>query len=287
MVISFSVPRVREYLMTNGFVYTYRKRERKRLGKTWMNSGRGKKKIADVIIKEVRRVNNEYLIEQIREYSAHSGFDSVEQWKRVILNLNKNQLGGHGWLYKVTLQNISGNETILDEIRFFIREAPYGFLSNFERTPFKVDGKTYPTNEHYYQCQKTENEAVSEWIRSAPHARLAMVIGRQLEHNKYLKDKYMKPDWAHQKQAVMLNGLRHKFFGVLAEQLLSTGNAILHEDNPEDFYWGIADGSGESWLGKLLMQVRGELDSLIKDPLSQELIKKAMEESHNSSRKET
>ena len=124
------------------------------------------------------------------------------------------------------------------------------------------------------------------YIRNAPNATVAMVLGRQLEHNKYLQ-KHMIEDWGSKKKEVMLKGLRHKFFGPLAEKLLSTGNAVLHEDNPEDPYWGIGDGTGESWLGKLLMQVRDEIHSLINDPLSQELIKKGAEECHDPSEKGT
>jgi len=153
-----------------------------------------------------------------------------------------------------------------EEIRFFIREEPYGFLSNFERTPIKIMVRwgtvTYPTNEHYYQAQKANCLEVHDWIGFAPHARLAMVIGRQLEHNKYLNRKYMNPDWADKKLGVMLQGLRAKFEDEkLRQMLLDTGDAILHEDNPEDFFWAIADGTGESVLGKLLMYVRDEISS--------------------------
>ena len=152
----------------------------------------------------------------------------------------------------------------MKEIRFFIREEPYGFLSNFDRTPFVAWSDwgchLFPTNEHHYQAQKANCEDVHIWIQQAPHARLAMVIGRELEHNKYLKDKYMKKDWDKKKLDVMLNGLRAKFANIyLKNMLLETGDAILHEDNPEDPFWGIGDGSGESWLGKLLMQVREEI----------------------------
>ena len=152
----------------------------------------------------------------------------------------------------------------MKEIRFFIREEPYGFLSNFDRTPFVAwDSWGYylwPTNEHYYQAQKANCEDVHNWIQQAPHAVLAMVMGRELEHNKYLKDKYMKKDWDKQKLDVMFKGLRAKFNNVyLKKMLLETGDAVLHEDNPEDSFWGIGDGSGESWLGKLLMQVRDEI----------------------------
>lgn len=149
-------------------------------------------------------------------------------------------------------------------INFFIREEPFGFLSNFERTPIKIMVRwgtvTYPTNEHYYQAQKANNEEVHDWIAWAPHARLAMVSGRQLEHNKYLKDKFMVSDWENKKVDVMLEGLRVKFTNPkLRKMLLDTGDAILHEDNPEDFYWGIGDGTGKSVLGKLLMKVRQEV----------------------------
>ena len=152
----------------------------------------------------------------------------------------------------------------MSEIRFFIREEPYGWLSNYERTQFVVDGKTYPTNEHYYQAQKANHPAIHDYIRNAPHARIAMVLGRQLERNKYLK-KFMVEDWELKKHNVMLKGLRHKFQDPdLKKLLLSTGGSILHEDNPDDFYWAIADGTGESWLGKLLMQVRDELHTTLR-----------------------
>ena len=151
-----------------------------------------------------------------------------------------------------------------EEIRFFIREKPYGFLSNFERTPIKIMVRwgtvTYPTNEHYYQAQKANCEEVHDWIAWAPHARLAMVAGRQLEHNKYLKNKYMVHGWEKKKIEVMINGLRAKFSdSSFRKKLLDTGDAVLHENNPEDFYWGIADGTGKSMLGKCLMQVRDEI----------------------------
>ena len=144
-------------------------------------------------------------------------------------------------------------------ILFFIREEPYGWLSNFERTPFDVDGILYHTNEHYYQSQKANNHIMNLYIREAPNATVAMVLGRQLEHNKYLQ-KHMIEDWGSKKKDVMLKGLRSKFQNSrLRRLLLDTGDAVLHENNPEDFYWGLADGTGESWLGKLLMQVRDEL----------------------------
>lgn len=155
-----------------------------------------------------------------------------------------------------------------DEICFYIREEPYGFLSNFERARQVVDGLSYPTNEHYYQAMKSADPDIREWIRRAPTAWHAMKAGRAL------KERDITLGWSNStrpvKLDVMLKGLRAKFSQNphLKEQLLATGDAILHESPKggfKDSFWGNTpkdDGSpGESWLGRLLMQVREELRS--------------------------
>ncbi len=138
------------------------------------------------------------------------------------------------------------------EILFYIREEPYGWLSNFERTPFEVDGKIYPTNEHYYQSQKAIDSEVRAWIRNAPNPYLAMKAGRSLRRQEF------RTDWDSVKAFYMLRGLRAKFVlnPELLKKLLATGNATLHEDSPTDMFWGI---KGKDMLGKLLMKVRAEL----------------------------
>ena len=32
----------------------------------------------------------------------------------------------------------------------------YGFMSNYQESPFTIDEKEYATNEHYFQSQKFE-----------------------------------------------------------------------------------------------------------------------------------
>ena len=154
----------------------------------------------------------------------------------------------------------------MKEILFYIREEPYGWLSNFERTPFEVDGKVYPTNEHYYQSEKANTPELQEYIRNAPNATIAMGLGRMLEMPIY--DKYLRDDWfedneeGHPKKLdVMLKGLRHKFKNPrLQQMLIDTGHAIIHEHTKDDFFWGDGgNGEGDTWLGKLLMQVRDEI----------------------------
>jgi predicted NAD-dependent protein-ADP-ribosyltransferase YbiA (DUF1768 family) len=60
----------------------------------------------------------------------------------------------------------------------------------------------------------------------------------------------------------MLRCVRYKFeqHAELGEKLLGTGDAYLEEGNTwHDEVWGVYAGRGTNWLGKILMEVRGEL----------------------------
>lgn len=140
-----------------------------------------------------------------------------------------------------------------NEIRFYIREEPYGFLSNFWKMQMTVGKLVYPTNEHYYQSQKANTERMAEWIRKAPTAYQAMIAGRNLKPNQ------IRPEWNGIKTDIMLNGLRVKFSNENLRIMLNwTGNAILIEDSPTDTYWGGKLEGSKNMLGKLLMKVRNE-----------------------------
>lgn len=41
-----------------------------------------------------------------------------------------------------------------EPVCFYRPQHKNGFLSNFFPSPFKINGKTYPTNEHYFQSLK-------------------------------------------------------------------------------------------------------------------------------------
>jgi ribA/ribD-fused uncharacterized protein len=141
-------------------------------------------------------------------------------------------------------------------IMFYIREDPYGFLSNFWRARQCVNGYIYPTNEHYYQSMKAISPAMCDWIRKAPTARAAMNAGRHLKHDE------IKNNWENEKTNIMLDGIRAKFSGKynfkLRQDLLDTGNALLIENSPTDMFWGGAIPNSKNMLGILLMRVRSE-----------------------------
>jgi ribA/ribD-fused uncharacterized protein len=136
-------------------------------------------------------------------------------------------------------------------------------FSNFFPAAIHLDGKDWPTTEHYFQAQKfTSSEALQEKVRgkASPHA--AADEGRNRRHP-------LREDWEQVKDEVMYKALAAKFsqHKELGDVLLSTGDRKLVEHTRNDSYWGDGgDGSGRNMLGKLLMRGRQELgQSLAKD----------------------
>lgn len=126
-------------------------------------------------------------------------------------------------------------------------------LSNFHVSETVIDGKTYQTLEHWFQCMKTVDVTAREDIRLAATPGQAKRLGRKCA---------LRGDWEAVKISVMRKGLLHKFdigtsFG---SYLLQTGDAFLIEGNTwGDRFWGQVNGEGQNWLGHLLMARRAEL----------------------------
>jgi diaminohydroxyphosphoribosylaminopyrimidine deaminase/5-amino-6-(5-phosphoribosylamino)uracil reductase len=146
----------------------------------------------------------------------------------------------------------------------------------------------YASVEHFYQSQKfagvdhADAAALVESISAALSPEEAAQLGRRAERE---QPELVRPDWANAKRSVMLAALRAKFSSHAGPRamLLSTagarsssssssvldgawgglggeGGAVLVESSPHDRYWGQGyDGSGQNYLGLLLMQVRQEL----------------------------
>lgn len=142
-------------------------------------------------------------------------------------------------------------------IYFYVPGERYGAFSNFSRHGVELDGAWWPTVEHFFQAQKFEDPAYREKIRSVALPRDAKNLGRT-------RDRPLRADWDAVRDDVMLRAVRRKFetHPKIRALLLETGEEEIIENAPGDFYWGAgADGSGQNKLGKILMQVRGELRS--------------------------
>ncbi|HYL98396.1 MAG TPA: NADAR family protein [Blastocatellia bacterium] len=140
-------------------------------------------------------------------------------------------------------------------IEFYRAADQYGEFSNFAPYPIYLDGKHWPTSEPYFQAQKFAGTEHEEAVRNAKSPMIAARIGRD-------RARGLRSDWEQVKDSVMLRAVRTKFdqHPRLASLLLSTGEAPICEHTSRDSYWGDGgDGTGRNTLGKILMQVRGEL----------------------------
>jgi hypothetical protein len=152
--------------------------------------------------------------------------------------------------------NQGAQVTVDGPIRFFSKlDNEYRGFSNFAPSPVTIDGKRYPTVEHYFQASRFPSDiGWQEAIRVAPTPAKAKQLGSQTDHP-------VRPDWDTQKESIMLAGLRAKFQqnSGLLEQLKGTGKRPLIEAST-DAYWGEGrTGKGKNRMGKLLEQVREEL----------------------------
>jgi len=139
------------------------------------------------------------------------------------------------------------------EIRFHIKTAENGYLSNFAPYAIELDGHHWPTVEHYYQAKKFPHDPT--WAPSVLTCRRPYDIWRLARQLAPL----LRADWDEVKEDVMRIALRAKFtqHEELRKRLLATGEALLIEDAPNDPYWGCgADGQGKNRLGCLLMETR-------------------------------
>ena len=119
-------------------------------------------------------------------------------------------------------------------------------------------GKQWQTVEHYYQAHKfqgTKFEYLMPQIQQASTPELAAKIGRDSNHQP-------RPDWDLCKCEIMYRAIWQKFSHHLNIQqiLLDTLDAEIVEDSPVDSFWGCgSDRTGANHLGRILMQVRAEL----------------------------
>ena len=140
-------------------------------------------------------------------------------------------------------------------ISFYVVSDEYGFLCNFSAHGFILDDVYWPTVEHYFQAQKFAGSEYAERIQAARTPKEAKQLGRT-------RRIALRADWEDVKVDVMRDAVRAKFKShpKLAAALMETGSEEIVENAPSDFFWGCGKtGTGENWLGRILMEVRSEL----------------------------
>lgn len=138
-----------------------------------------------------------------------------------------------------------------DVIDSFTIASGYAYLSNFHPSTIYVNGKSYPTVEHAYQAHKALDESSHELIRKSKTPAEAKKLGRAVG---------LRQDWDSIKLELMRTFIKKKFENpLLRPLLLSTGDKKLVYGNTwNDRFFGVCRGSGDNWLGRILMEVREE-----------------------------
>lgn len=119
-------------------------------------------------------------------------------------------------------------------------------------------GATYPSVEHAFQAAKSRDPDYRERVRRATSPGAAKHFGKRVS-----REGGLRPDWDEIRVEVMRGLVRQKFtrYPVLRARLLATGERELVEVNYwHDRFWGENPvGTGENWLGRILMEIRKEL----------------------------
>jgi DNA-directed RNA polymerase II subunit RPB2 len=147
-------------------------------------------------------------------------------------------------------------------IEFDAGSKDYKQFGNFFPVKLMLDGKIWPTVEHYFQAMKfPSNPEYQEMIRLAKTPAAAKKLGKTntVAH---------RPDWKTYCDFVMYTAIKEKFGDnhiPLKTKLLGTGTAILRNASKQDNYWGLGRKRlGKNKLGVILMQVRDELRAVMR-----------------------
>lgn len=102
---------------------------------------------------------------------------------------------------------------------------------------------------------KFSDAQYQERIRETKSPMIAARLGRSRKVK-------IRDDWEEVKVDIMRTAVRAKIFAHedLQKLLLETGDETIVEAAGRDYFWGAGkDGSGQNWLGKILMEIRTEL----------------------------
>jgi len=142
-------------------------------------------------------------------------------------------------------------------------------FSQWWESSFQVNGKIYPTAEHWMMIKKAElfdNHDIATQILRCESPAKVKALGRKVTG-------FIPEVWDAHKYEIVKQGTSHKFEqnDNLKSFLLSTNDRILVEASPVDPVWGIGlakdhkdaehpeNWRGDNLLGFALMEVRDEL----------------------------
>lgn len=125
----------------------------------------------------------------------------------------------------------------------------WAFLSNMYYSPISIGGLKYTCAEAAFQAAKLQNaEQRIQFVGlSGPEAKK---LGRKVP---------LRADWESIKVQVMRDIIHEKFLQnpYLREKLIATqGHQLVENNYWHDTFWGVCNGIGKNWLGRILEEER-------------------------------
>lgn len=159
-----------------------------------------------------------------------------------------------------------GQETVLDNaVIGFSRKTGHEYLSNFYASSVAYEGMLYPSVEHAYQASKSLDPATRSLIKKAADPNIAKRLGQSI---------LVHPGWVESRINIMRQLIREKFSNPFIRWKLkeTVGFRLVNENRWNDRFWGVVNGTGENWLGRILEEVREEI--IVEDSSEVELVNK-------------
>jgi hypothetical protein len=138
---------------------------------------------------------------------------------------------------------------------FTSRTDPHSPFGTYACFSFELEGKVWPSLEHYFQGMKFTDDIHQEQVRNAISPTEARRLGRK-------RRKSFRSDWKRVRETVMTRGVytRCRTHPELTEALLNTGDQKIVENSNFDYFWGCGrDRRGDNKYGHVLMNVRAKL----------------------------
>lgn len=132
----------------------------------------------------------------------------------------------------------------------FLGPNPNAFLSNFYRQSVVYQGVRYKTSEHAFAAAKAHFQEDHDAIAACKTPGDAKSLGRSIR---------LRPDWEQVKVRVMTEICLEKFAPgtKLRRKLCETsGRKLVEGNNWGDRFWGVVNGKGQNYLGRILMAIR-------------------------------
>jgi len=143
-------------------------------------------------------------------------------------------------------------------------EIFYIYFSPYTAHAIELDGVSYPTVEHAYQCQRYIDKKIIEEIRNAASPLKAWEISTKYKHLQIPGFRDEKYKLEVMKKLLRLKAQQHE---EIRQALIDSGDAEIVKHiftyPPGDGFWDDGqDGTGLNHMGRMWMEIRNELKAV-------------------------